>query len=121
MKKIKTYMTQGVVFSISFLSTVLVGMIMIIVCGTYQPQNKTVEEVKIETFEDYNVKKSGPRYVLNQPEDSISETVITEVTEETIAQKSARLEDIMEVLSKETEGSNQTPWASSKLFLGDDK
>lgn len=104
--RVKTQIKQTVVQGISFITTVIMGMALIIMFSSWSTdvaiQDAAVEEgYHAEKNED--VKMSGPKYTLQDPEDALEENITSEVTEDSVTQKSNRLEDVMDVLSSETE------------------
>lgn len=105
-EKIKIKIKQTVVLAVSGILTTIIGISMIIMYGMWYVGRDMPITSEIQdnySVEKYDIKQTGPKYTLQDPEKEIEENITSVVTETTDTQKSNRLEDIMNVLSTEME------------------
>lgn len=105
MRKRKIRLGQFRVFCITCGILCVTGIGMVSMACSYNKQvTKMAGEYDAVITEDISYTKDGlPKYVLQDPEETMEENVTSKVAEETINSKSNKLEDIMDVLSSEME------------------
>lgn len=95
---------QTMVLTVSCIVTVVIGTsILFMISNDNMPETAGVEMNATVQERDREPRRSGPKYTLQEPEEKIEINTTSAVTEETDTQKSNRLENIMNVLSTETE------------------
>lgn len=96
---------QTMVLTVSCIATVVIGTSILFMMHIDKvPEAAEVEIMNVTEQEpDRDPRRSGPKYTLQEPEETIEVNTTSAVTEETDTRKSNRLEDIMDVLSTETE------------------
>lgn len=104
MKKIRIKQTVALV--LSSITTVVIGISAILMVGMWQEDSNmlamTVMQEDYDSEQPSGSRHSGPKYMLQNPEEQLEENITSAVIDETDTQKSNRLEDIMGVLSSET-------------------